>query len=134
MTAFRECSGDTLTVRVPMTFRKSGGRKLVLAPNGCAGWAPPKRRIDNSMIKALARAFRWRKLMESGVFASVTELAHAEKINHSYLCRVLRLTLLAPEIVEAILDGRQPLKLQLDRLMKPFPVEWGEQRRSLMSQ
>ena len=118
--------GGTLTVRVPMTFRKRGGRKQVVAPEG-ASWVQPRARVDNTMVKAIARAHRWKRLMESGRFASVTELAEAEKINQSYLCRVLRLTLLAPDIVEAILDGRQPAELQLDVLMKPLPVEWERQ-------
>ena len=85
----------------------------------------------NTMIKALARAFRWRDLLETGVFATVDEIAVAEKINASYVSRVLRLTLLAPDIVEAILSGRQPPELTLAALMRPFPVEWREQGLSL---
>jgi hypothetical protein len=80
------------------------------------------------MVKAIARAFRWRDMMESGQYATIREIANAERINEAYVGRVLRLTLLAPDIVEAILNGRQPAGLQLDRLMKPFPVEWREQR------
>ena len=116
--------GTTLTVRIPLTFRKCGGRKLVIAPNGSDSWAPPRQRVDNTMIKALARAHRWKRMLESGEFATVQDLAATEKINPSYLSRVLRLTLLAPDIVEAILDGRQPAGLQLDALLKPFPAEW----------
>ncbi|MDG4602533.1 MAG: hypothetical protein P9C55_07200 [Defluviicoccus sp.] len=120
--------GRTLTVSVPMTFIKRGGRKLVISPDGAPLWAPPRRRIDNAMIKALARAFRWRKLMETGAYGTVEEIAAAEKINASYVSRVLRLTLLAPDIVEAILDGRQPPEMTLAALMQPFPVAWREQR------
>ena len=80
------------------------------------------------MVKALARASRWRKLLETGVFATVEEIAAAEKINASYVGRVLRLTLLAPDIVEAILDGRQPAGLTLAVLMQPFAVGWYAQR------
>lgn len=116
----------TLTVRVPITLRKRGGRKQVVAPEG-ASWGQSRPRVDNTIIKAIARAHRWKRLLESGQFASVTELAEAEKINQSYLCRVLRLTLLAPDIVEAILDGRQPAGLQVDALLKPMPVEWARQ-------
>jgi hypothetical protein len=76
------------------------------------------------MVKALTRAFRWRKLLETGVFATVEEIATAEKINASYVGRVLRLTLLAPDIVEAILDGRQPSAMTLAVLMRPFAVGW----------
>lgn len=118
--------GRTLTVRVPLTVRKRGGRKQVVAPEG-ATWGAPRPRADNTMVKAIARAHRWKRLLESGRFASVTELAEAEKINQSYLCRVLRLTLLAPEIVDAILDGRQSAGLQLGDLLTPFPVEWDRQ-------
>ena len=122
--------GRTLTIRVPLTLRKRGGRKQVVAPEG-ASWGAPRPRVDNTMVKAIARAHRWKRLLESGRFASVTELAEAEKINQSYLCRVLRLTLLAPDIVEAILDGRQPAKLQMDALLKPMPLDWAAQRAGL---
>jgi hypothetical protein len=117
----------TLTVRVPFTIKKRGGRKLVIAPDG-ASWPAPQPRIDNTIVKAIARAHRWKRVLENGEFTTIEDLAVAEKINPSYLSRVLRLTLLAPDIVEAILDGRQPPELQMDTLLKPFPVEWGEQR------
>jgi hypothetical protein len=120
--------GSTLTVRVPLTFRKRGGRKVVIAPYGSDSWAPPRARIDNTMVKALARAFRWRKLLETGTHTTIAEIAAVEKINSSYVSRVLRLTLLSPEIVEAILDGRQPADLQLEDLLRRFPVGWREQR------
>lgn len=80
------------------------------------------------MVKALARAHRWKKQLDSGRFQTVEDLAEAERITPSYIARVLRLTLLAPDIVEAILDGRQPPGLQLDDLLAPFPVEWERQR------
>ena len=92
--------GKTFVVQVPMTFRKRGGRKLIVVPEG-ASWASQRTRVDNAMVKALARAFRWRKLLESGIRASVEEIAAAEGINASYVSRIIRLTLLAPEIVEA---------------------------------
>jgi hypothetical protein len=122
-----------LTVTVPMTFRKRGGRKLVIAPNGADAWALPRARIDNTMVKALARAHRWKKQLDSGRFQTVQDLAEAERINPSYIARVLRLTLLAPDIVEAILDGRQPGGLQLDELLVPFPVEWVKQRTNILA-
>ena len=119
--------GRVLTIHLPMTFKTRGGRKLVLSPDGVPSWAEPRTRIDNTMVKALARAFRWRKLLESGVYSTVEEIAAAEKINTSYVSRVLRLTLLAPEIIEMIVDGLQPTELTLAKLMKPFPVGWNEQ-------
>jgi hypothetical protein len=122
------CSDDAVTIRVPLTFRKRGGRKVFIAPDGVSAVMPVAARIDNALIKAIARAFRWRQLLESGVYATIDELAATEKINASYVSRVLRLSLLAPEIVQAILGGRQPAHLKLEDLMLRFPAEWQEQR------
>ena len=119
--------GRTLVVRVPLALRKRGGRKLVVTPEG-ATWAEPRPRIDSTIIKAIARAFRWRKLLETGVHATVAEIAAAEGINPTYVGRIPRLSLLAPDIVEASLDGRQPANLQLADLLKAFPLEWERQR------
>jgi hypothetical protein len=125
--------GRTVTVRIPMSIRRRGGRKLVLAPDGTTDtWAAPCRRIDNAMVKAIARAFRWREMLENGTHATIAEIASAEKINASYVGRVLRLTLLAPDIVEAILGGRQPTGLQLENLLERFPVGWSEQREQML--
>jgi hypothetical protein len=104
-------------------IRKRGGRKLVLVSGGNDA-VPDRPRVDNAMIKALAR----RKMLETGVYGRIDELAVAERINPSYVSRILRLTLLAPDIVEAILDGRQPIEITLARFMEPFPVVWHEQR------
>jgi hypothetical protein len=112
-----------LTVRVPLAVRKQrGGRKLVLMPGGTAPRGVSA--ADTTLVKALARAFRWRRMMEAGRYGTIDELAAAETINSSYVSRLLRLTLLAPDIVEAILDGRQPQGMTLPGLMEPFPVEW----------
>ncbi|WP_395661372.1 hypothetical protein [Aestuariivirga sp.] len=83
--------------------------------------------MDNALLKALARGFRWRKLLETGDFSTIQEIAEAENINPSYVSRVLRMTLLAPEIVAAILAGRQPEGLTMARAMRPFPLEWRHQ-------
>jgi len=117
---------ETLTVKVPFTVRKRGGRKQVLAPDGTVT-DPGRPQIDNAMVKALARAFRWRKLLETGVYGTFAELAAAEKISESYVGRVLRLTLLAPDVVEAILAGRQPEGVTLVGLMAGVPVAWDRQ-------
>ena len=118
---------QTVTVEVPFTIRKRGGRKQVITPDGASAWVSPRVRIDSTMIKAIARGFRWRKLLETGVYGTIEEIAAAEKINSSYVSRLLRMTLLAPDIVEAILDGRQPTEMTLAGLMAPFAVVWGEQ-------
>jgi hypothetical protein len=117
----------TTTVIVPFAIRKRGGRKLVITPNGLAVEPAPRARVDSSLLKALARGFRWRKLLETGDFATIEEIADAENINSSYVSRVLRMTLMAPDIVAAILAGRQPEGLTMARAMKPFPGEWRRQ-------
>ena len=118
--------GATITVHIPITFRKRGGRKLVVTPDG-AEWAP-RPRVDNAMVKAMARAFRWRRMLDEGAFATIDDLAKAKRVNATYVSRVLRLTLLAPEIVEAILDGRHPTEMGLDDLLTGFSLEWEGQR------
>ena len=129
-------ASHSLTVRVPLAIRRRGGRKVVVTPEGesVATSTPPRTRVDSTLVKALARAHRWKRLLENGTYASISELAKAEKIDRGYLGRILQLTLLAPDIVEAILDGRQPAELGLPRLMKPFPVVWSEQRSALIPQ
>ena len=117
--------GSTITVFLPMTWRRRGGRKVIVAPPGCDDWAPPPK-IDNALIKALARAHRWRRMLEGGEYGTLAEMADAERISRSYVSRVLRITLLAPDIVERILDGRPTVGLP--QLLKPFPVEWEQQR------
>src|SRR3954467_6702278 len=92
--------GQTVTVRVPLKIRRHGGRKMIIAPKGAAPWAPPRARIDNTMVKAIARAFRFRRLLEEDHYGSVVELTEAKKINKSYVSRILRLSFLAPDIVE----------------------------------
>lgn len=124
--------GQIVTVRVPISIRSRGGRRLVLAPNGATQSAAlVHRRVDSAMIKAIARAFRWREMLENGTHSTIAEIAAAEKINESYVGRILRLTLLAPDIVEGILGGRQPAGLQLDALMRRFPVGWQQQREQM---
>jgi DNA-binding Lrp family transcriptional regulator len=87
----------------------------------------PRSRVDSALLKALARGFRWRKLLETEEFTTIEEIADAENINPSYVSRLLRMTLLAPEIVEAILAGKQPEELTMAKAMQPFPLEWRRQ-------
>jgi hypothetical protein len=117
---------------VPLTLHKRGGRKLIVSPEGVVS-LPRRVHIDNTLVKAFARAFRWQKLIENGIYASIAEIARAEQINDSYVSRLLRLTLLAPDIVEAILDGRQVAGLQIEALLRPMPVEWERQRQQMAS-
>jgi hypothetical protein len=114
---------EIVTLHVPFRVVKRGGRKEMQVPDGAA----LPRRTDNSLVKALARAFRWKQMLESGEFATIAELAEREGIAPSYMTRVLRLTLLSPDIVEAILDGKQGPKVTLARLLEPHPTEWSAQ-------
>jgi predicted nucleic acid-binding Zn ribbon protein len=122
--------GRSATVSIPVCFRQRGGRKQILSPPGTAPWSAAPR-IDTALVKAMVRAHRWRHMLESGEYASSAELARSEKVNDSYLSRILRLTLIAPDITEAILTGCQPNTLQLDDLLKPMPPAWAEQYSAL---
>ena len=117
---------ETVTIHVPFRIVKRGGRKEMQMPDGAA----QPRRTDNTLVKALARAFRWKRILEAGEFASIAELAEREGIAPSYMTRVLRLTLLSPGIVEAILDGRQAPEVTLARVLELIPEKWDEQRSS----
>jgi hypothetical protein len=122
----------TIMVRVPISIRKRGGRKLVLAPNGTnVITAPVHRHIDNAMIKAIARAHRWRDMLESGTHDTIAEIAAAEKINESYVGRMMRLTLLAPDIIQTIMNGHQPAGLRLEDLVRQFPLGWKVQSETI---
>ena len=115
---------ETVTLHVPFQIVKRGGRKEMQLPEG----VQQARRTDNTLVKALARAFRWKGMLESGEFTTIAELAEREGIAPSYMTRVLRLTLLAPDIVEAVLDGSQQNELTLAQVLEPFPITWSEQR------
>ena len=115
---------ETIVLSVPFCLVKRGGRKELQLPEGAA--SPHK--TDNTLLKALARAFRWKRLLESGDFATIGDLAAMEGIAASYMTRVMRLTLFAPEIVERTLDGRQGAEMTLAGMLEPFAVEWGRQK------
>ncbi|MDD1522262.1 hypothetical protein DCG74_02770 [Bradyrhizobium sp. WBAH42] len=125
--------GCELVVSIPVDFRQSGGRKQIVVPAGADAWTSPRSRPSNSIITALAKAHRWRRLIETGCYASAAELSKREAVNESYVCRVLRLTLLAPDLIQAILDGKQPKTVELKTLLKPFPHNWSAQRRHFTS-
>ena len=114
---------ETVTIHVPFRVVKRGGRKEMQMPEG----ATHSRRTDNTLVKALARAFRWKRMLESGEFATVAELAEREGIGSSYVTRVLRITMIAPDIVETILDGNQVPEVTLARVLEPFPTDWEQQ-------
>lgn len=126
MTCTAPISG-TMTLHVPFRIVRRGGRKEVQLPEGTA----QPRKSDSTLVKALARAFRWKRMLESGEFGTIAELAEREGIAPSYMTRVLRLAFLAPDIVEAILDGQPAMPFTAETLRYGFDDDWDVQRRSL---
>ena len=119
---------DVITIQVPFRVVKRGGRKEMRLPDG----ATQPSRTDNTLVKALARAFRWKRMLDTGEFSTIAELAEREGIAPSYMTRVLRLTLLAPDVVEAILEGKQKPEVTLARVLEPFSAIWTAQRKALL--
>ena len=119
---------ETVTIHVPFRLVKRGGRKDMQVPEGAA----QARKPDNTLIKALARAFRWKRMLDSGDFATIADLAEREGIAAPYLTRTMRLAQLAPDLVEVILDGRQPRDLTLEALRGPIPEDWSKQVETLL--
>ncbi len=126
-------SATSITVRVPLKIRRRPGRKTVVTPvrDDCGPAIPT--RADPALVKALARAFRYQKLLDEGRYASISEMAVAERIERGYLGSLLRLTLLAPDLIEATLDGRQAEGVTLPALLERLPVAWSAQRKGLGS-
>jgi hypothetical protein len=121
----------TISVQIPLRFRQRGGRKVMIRPDGKSAWTPPRLRSTARWSRRLLALTAGGECWKRGMHATVAELAAAEKINQSYVCRLLRLTLLAPDIVEKILDGQQSSVLQLAMLLKPLPIDWRDQQRAL---
>jgi hypothetical protein len=122
--------GDCLVVQVPLRIKRRGGRKEIIAPESIGDGLRLRSRTNEPLALMLARAHRWQHLLESGRYASIRELALDVGVDNSYLARVLRLTLLAPDIIGSILDGTEPDGLSLDKLYR-VPVEWSEQRQQI---
>jgi len=117
---------------IPMTFRARAGKTVIVLPDGSRGVVRRGATIDNSMVKLLVRGFRWQRMLYEGKFTSIEDLSAAEKINPSYVSRVLRLAFLSPKVVQAIMDGKQPAWLTMKDLLRPHPNDWSEQERVLL--
>jgi hypothetical protein len=111
-----------------MRFQRRGGRKRIVAPHGSAIVPSSKPQPDGTLVKALARAWRWQRMLDERVYTSVSEIGDTENISKSYVSRILRLALLAPEIIEGIVAGRGDQSLMLEQLERPLPASWAEQR------
>ena len=115
---------ETITIHVPFRIVKRGGRKEMVLPPA----ATTRRNMDDTLVKALARAFRWKRMLDTGEYSTIADLAQRERIAAPFLTRTMRLVHLAPDLVEAILDGRQPRCLTLEALREPLPSDWSAQR------
>jgi hypothetical protein len=119
----------SLTVQVPLAIRRRPGCKTLVTPEGESAATPShmiSTRADPALVKALARAFRYQRMLDEGRYSSITEMAEAERLDRGYMGRLLQLTLLAPDIVEAVLDGRGP-SLDLPHGIEPWPAGWCSQ-------
>jgi hypothetical protein len=117
------------TTEIPMTFRRRGGKAVIVLPNGDRAIERREALIDNAMVKLLARGHRWHRKLFDGTHASIEDLAKSESISPSFVSRILRLAYLSPTVIEAILDGKYPAQLTMKDLMEPFPMEWDAQAR-----
>ena len=128
----------SVTVVVPMTIRRRGGRKQIVGPDGSPvragqdGSGVEATRGDPALVKALARAFRWQRMLEDGRYASIRELASAEGVDRSYVGRLLKLTLLAPDVVDALLDGQLQPNPGWPMLLEALPAVWTNQRAEML--
>ena len=119
----------TLIIRVPVQFKRRGGRKLIITPEGATEAVATPANIDDTLVRTLVKAHRWRRRLETGKAKSITDLAEQEKMTIAYVAKLWPLTCLAPDIVAAILDGRQPRGLSVNRMLQNIPESWDEQRR-----
>jgi hypothetical protein len=117
------------TTEIPMTFRRRGGKAVIVLPNGDRAIERREALIDNAMVKLLARGHRWHRKLSDGTHASIEDMAKSENISPSFVSRILRLAYLSPTVIEAILDGKYPAQLTMKDLMEPFPMEWDAQAR-----
>ncbi|MBF0437375.1 MAG: hypothetical protein HQL77_18710 [Magnetococcales bacterium] len=122
--------GTILHIRIPMQLRKRGGKRLIINPDGQV--FTPNTEVsmpDDPVVRALVNARRWQVMLESGEVNTIKDLAEKEKVNSSYLSRMLKLNSLAPQIVERILSGNYPDSINLASLRQGIPLDWNEQMR-----
>lgn len=122
-------ANGNLQIHIPMLIRRMRGRKQVIAPQALDGEIPEgAESVQAAVVQALARAFSWAAILESGQVQSISELARNLEVDGSYVTRILKLTTLTPDIVEAIINGEEPDGISLARLIRSFPEEWSRQR------
>jgi len=132
MSAVPTLTGESggIRIRVPMALRRRGGRREIVVSEGLPRRRGSAPQTHSALVLAVIRGHRWKELLESGRYPSIDALAARMGVNASYVGRHLNLALLAPDIVEAILMGREPDGLSLEKLYG-LPTEWKAQRRVL---
>ena len=120
-----------IVLSVPLTMKKRNGRREIIVPGAFSGETVLQANHQEALVIALARAHRWKKLLDDGRFKSITDIAEAVGLDVSFAARILRLTLLSPDIAEAILMGNEPNGLSLTRPAKVKSVIWEDQREVL---
>jgi len=132
--------GVRITTFVPFHFKKRGIKKVIVAPEGVSQpiavtdtpVLTPEQ--DRPLLKALGRGIYWQQLIDNGTVASGTEIAERECIHRSTVNDLLRLALLAPDIVQAAYEGRLPRAVSLEAILRAkVPLDWNEQRRLIAS-
>ncbi len=123
-----ERDGGSVLIRIPMLLKKRGGRREIIVPEGLAGAESPRAPAQEPLVTALARAFYWQELIDSGRYSSIAALAEALGVDRCYVRRIIGLACLAPDIVEAIVRGEEPSGTSLEKLVKGVPMAWEEQR------
>jgi len=122
--------GRCAVVRVPLRIKRQRGRREVIAPAGVGEAVTAENSTNRALAVMVARAHRWRDLLEGGQYPTIRALAADLSVDNSYVARILRLTLLAPDIIEAIIEGTEPDGLSLEKLYR-LPVGWEQQRRAV---
>ena len=122
---------NILSITIPVSFKRGQSRKTIVSPTGkniqaIAEIEGPKQ--DMVFVSALVKAFSWQEKLDAGHYETPKELAQKEKIEPTHMYRLMRLTLLAPDIIQAIMNGTQPRALTLQNVIRGFPVSWREQR------
>ena len=122
MSEIKVLDNGNVLVTIPISLRFRSGRKRVVFPENDAVEVDP-------LVMNIARAFRWQKLINSGVYRNAAELAKAIGKDHAFVARTTRLTLLAPEIVHAILDGTLKRNIPIENFRKEMPIRWEDQKK-----
>jgi hypothetical protein len=120
--------GKTIVYNIPMRFHRRGGRRMIMLPEHEAARKNSEGPSDDPMVNALSKAYKWKLMLDAGEAPTVRQLAEMEKVDQSFMARILRLNNLAPDIIESILDGKTPDTLNLEAMRGTIPLAWQEQR------